>query len=185
MLFSAKINLETKAKKFGANLKKIENDYKNNSQEKQGILEEYESAINEIHESYMPIFAEIFQAKSDLSQYKNVIIVEQLKNKTDLKRANKQSKTKEKLLKKDIIQAAKDADIETIEQKTSELSGLKEGLTVAELENIRDVLKEKRKEVDEVEIALDNEYNKYLNEQQVSIDNANLLKSTQLAKIEK
>ncbi len=49
---STRANLEKQAKKFGANLKQIEEDYKNGNADKKGILEEYEACLNEINETY-------------------------------------------------------------------------------------------------------------------------------------
>ena len=109
------------AKKFGAKLEKIEQEYANQNADREGIVEEFEKRLAEASEEYDKILQDIMEKKAQFELDENGILLEQKRNKVKMAAENKEfAKTKQRL-EKEIVQALKSGDMSTLQQKTEEL----------------------------------------------------------------
>lgn len=93
------------AKKFGAKLEKIEQEYANQNADREGIVEEFEKRLAEASEEYDKILQDIMEKKAQFELDENGILLEQKRNKVKMAAENKEfAKTKQRL-EKEIVQA--------------------------------------------------------------------------------
>ena len=69
------------AKKFGAKLEKIEQEYANQNADREGIVEEFEKRLAEASEEYDKILQDIMEKKAQFELDENGILLEQKRNK--------------------------------------------------------------------------------------------------------
>ena len=182
---ATKNNLESQAKKFGANLKKIEEDYRNGNADKKGILEEYESSLTEINKTYETLMQDALERKSQLEADEQDIMLEQKQNKIETREARKEYARQEKTLKLEIMKATKEGDLETAQQKIEELQKLTENNPVNSLKVYNEELQTRRTEIRKLIEDVEKEYDQLMEDRKSEIDKVTEDKNNKLATIPK
>ena len=158
---STKTNLEQQAKKFGANLKQIEEDYRNGNIDKKGIIEEYKESLENINGVYQELMQDVLERKAQLEEDEQETMLEQKQNKIETKAARKEYERKEKTLRAEIVTATKEGNLETAQQKIQELQELTDNNPVNSLKAYNKELQERRTEIRKLIEDLEKEYDKF------------------------
>ena len=175
--------IQSQAKKFGVKLKESESLYTEINDSKTGILATYKESLEKINEHYKELLLEVTERKSKLEQDEQSIIISQGKNKADERTIKKEKKLQIKQLKKEIAQALKDEDTDTIEKKTKELKTIMDKPNYFTEKN-KD-LEKQRQSIQELIQACDEEYKKIVAERTSKINEAINSKDNQLIDLPK
>lgn len=144
---SAKENLEIQAKRFGANLKKIEEDYRNGNEDRKEILEEYESSLEEINDTYYDLMQDILEKKAQLEVDEQETMMGQKQNKIDTRKEQKNLQKQKRTLKAEIIRATKEGRLDDAQQKMTELQELTANNSVNSMKAFNEELQTRRDEL--------------------------------------
>jgi hypothetical protein len=178
-------NLEEQAKKFGANLKKVEEEYRSGSKEKKDILEEYEAALTEINENYQILMQDVLEKKSQLEADEQETMISESQINIDIKNAQKIFKKQDKAIRAEIVRAVKEGRLEDAQQKMDELKYLTENNPINILKAQKESFKATREELRTMIENLENEFEKILCERKAEIDKVSEEKNNKLALIPK
>ena len=128
-------NIEGKAKALGVSAKKMEAMYEASKDEKAGILEEYEKALESVRELYDDGFLDIMETSYGLYQEEEQeIMLKQKETQIKLKQAKKDLERLSKEKTKEIIQATKERKMDLAKEKIEELEHLSETHEANQLE---------------------------------------------------
>lgn len=182
---STRASLEEQAKKFGANLKQIEENYRNGNANKKWILEEYEESLSEINQAYEAQMQDALEKKAQLEADEQDTMLEQKQNKVEMDEAENEFASQEKALKDEIINAIEDGDLETAQQKMSELQELTANNPVNSLKAYNEELQTRRTEIRKLIEDIEKEYDKFMEDRKAEIDKVTEDKNNKLATIPK
>ncbi len=182
---SAKQSLESKAKKFGANIKKIEEDYINGSGDKKGILEEYETSLEEANDTYHRLMQDILEKKAQLEADEQETMMWQKYNKIGIKNVQKDSGRQEEELKAEIVKATKEGRIDDAKQKIAELQEITENNPVNSLKALNEEFQTRREELRKQIEECEKEFEKVSEERKAAINELTESKNNKLSKIPK
>ncbi len=155
-------NLKQQAKQCKVDLNKFTETYKKNSESKSGILEDYKQALDDVNSYYNSVFTNILEKKAQLEADEQDTILKQSETKNNLKEAKKQFPIQEKNLKNEIKKAVKEGDLDTAQEKLSELQELYENSPVDEYQTAYEGLDTRRKELRKAIEDCENEFNRAL-----------------------
>lgn len=173
------------AKKFGAKLEKIEQEYANQNADREGIVEEFEKRLAEASEEYDKILQDIMEKKAQFELDENGILLEQKRNKVKMAAENKEfAKTKQRL-EKEIVQALKSGDMSTLQQKTEELKSHIENNPTDISRAHAQELQARREEIKQVIESCKNEYEQIMAERKKMLEEISSNKNKQLMTIPK
>ena len=158
------------AKKFGAKLEKIEQEYANQNADREGIVEEFEKRLAEASEEYDKILQDIMEKKAQFELDENGILLEQKRNKVKMAAENKEfAKTKQRL-EKEIVQALKSGDMSTLQQKTEELKSHIENNPTDISRTHAQELQARREEIKQAIESCKNEYEQIMAERKKMLE---------------
>ena len=173
------------AKKFGAKLEKIEQEYANQNADREGIVEEFEKRLAEASEEYDKILQDIMEKKAQFELDENGILLEQKRNKVKMAAENKEfAKTKQRL-EKEIVQALKSGDMSTLQQKTEELKSHIENNPTDISRTHAQELQARREEIKQAIESCKNEYEQIMAERKKMLEEISSNKNKQLMTIPK
>ena len=173
------------AKKFGAKLEKIEQEYANQNADREGIVEEFEKRLVEASEEYDKILQDIMEKKAQFELDENGILLEQKRNKIKMAAENKEfAKTKQRL-EKEIVQALKSGDMSTLQQKTDELKKHIENNPTDISRAHAQELQARREEIKQAIESCKNEYEQIMAERKKMLEEISSNKNKQLMTIPK
>lgn len=182
---STKDQLEASAKRFGTNLKKIEDQYSKNNSEKKSILQQYETCLEMIDEMYDEPLQSILEEKSELESEEQFIMTEQKNVKINRKYVKKDYQKREAELKSDIRSALDSGDLELAQSKMNELKDYSVNNDYNYLKTYNVELQTRRTELRALIEQCEKQYESLINEKNSAIDNAIDSKDNNLALIEK
>ena len=178
-------NLKKQADQCKVDLKRFEEEYKKNSESRSGILEDYKKVLDDVNSQYESVLATILDKKAQLEADEQDAILEQHETKSDLKEDKKQLSIQEKKLKDEIMKATKEGDLETAQEKISELRNLVENSPVDKLqvqyEGLDVIRTELRKEIE----ACEKQFDKISEERKIVLDKIKEGRNVKLAEIPK
>ena len=166
------------AKKFGAKLEKIEQEYANQNADREGIVEEFEKRLAEASEEYDKILQDIMEKKAQFELDENGILLEQKRNKVKMAAENKE-------LEKEIVQALKSGDMSTLQQKTEELKSHIENNPTDISRTHAQELQARREEIKQAIESCKNEYEQIMAERKKMLEEISSNKNKQLMTIPK
>jgi len=173
------------AKKFGAKLEKIEQEYANKNADREGIVEEFEKRLAEASEEYDKILQDIMEKKAQFELDENGILLEQKRNKVKMAAENKEfAKTKQRL-EKEIVQTLKSGDMSTLQQKTEELKSHIENNPTDISRAHAQELQARREEIKQAIESCKNEYEQIMAERKKMLEEISSNKKKQLMTIPK
>ena len=182
---STKGQLEESAKRFGTNLKKIENQYSKNNSEKKSILQQYETCLEMIDEMYDQPLQSILEEKSELESEEQFIMSEQKNVKINRKYVKMEYQKKEAELKSEVKNALDSGDLELAQSKMDELKDYSVNNDYTFLKSYNVELQTRRTELRTLIEQCEKQYEALINEKNSAIDNAIDSKDNYLALIEK
>ena len=176
-------NLKKQAEQCKVDLKRFEEEYRKNSESRSGILEDYKKVLDDVNSQYESVLATILDKKAQLEADEQDAILEQHETKSDLKEDKKQLSIQEKKLKDEIMKATKEGDLETAQEKISELKQLVENSPVDKLqdEGLDVIRTELRKEIE----ACEKQFDEISEERKMVLDKIKEGKNVKLAEIPK
>ena len=182
---STKNQLEASAKRFGTNLKKIEDQYSKNSVEKKSILQQYETCLEMIDEMYDQPLQSVLEEKSELESEEQFIMSEQKNVKINRKYVKKEYQKREAELKSEVKNALDSGDLELAQSKMDELKDYSVNNDYTDLKAYNVELQTRRTELRALIEQCEKQYESLINEKNSAIDNAIDSKDNYLALIEK
>ena len=179
-------NIEGKAKALGVSAKKMEAMYEASKDEKAGILEEYEKALESVRELYDDGFLDIMETSYGLYQEEEQeIMLKQKETQIKLKQAKKELERLSKEKTKEIIQATKERKMDLAKEKIEELEHLSETHEANKLEETNVELQARREElrkmIEDAEKAMD----EHKEARKEAIEKLTMDRDNKLAKVSK
>lgn len=141
---SARDSLLAQAKRFGANFKKIDQDYKERSDGKRGILEDYEDSLDSINREYYSLMQQYANSIAFFESQELNVMMLQKQNNDELRVAQKKFKAQESSLTKKIFRARSEKDFDSAMKFVDELQELYENNPVIQLRTNAETLNSQR-----------------------------------------
>lgn len=178
-------NLKKQAEQCKVDLKRFEEEYKKNSESRSGILEDYKKVLDDVNSQYESVLATILDKKAQLEADEQDTILEQHETKSNLQEAKQQFSMQKKTLRAEIMKATKEGDLETAQEKLSELKQLVENSPVDKLQVKYEGLDVRRTELRKEIEACEQEFDKILEERKMVLDKIKEGRNVELAEIPK
>ncbi len=182
----ARENLEDKAKALGVSAKKMEEMYEASKDEKKGILEEYEEALETVSKIYDDGFLNIMETAYGLYQEQEQdTMIEEKETQIKLKQAKKDLARLIKEKKKEIIKATKEGNMDLAKEKIEELDYLSENHEANQLEETNLALQTRREELRKMIEDAEEAIEQHKEDRRKAIEEITIERDNKLAKVSK
>lgn len=178
-----KDNIQEKAKMYGKQAREMAENYANNKDSKNNVLQQYRESLEAIVKEYENAIQEVMKEGEFYQDKEEIAMIDELNLKDERREIKKSTEYKEQMqqekdLKREIKQALEQRDLTTVTSKTKELETLQEKnpllkceKKIEEAQQIRKSLKEAMKLCNQEIKVLQNNRDKSINEATVDKDN--------------
>ena len=178
-------NIERKAKEFGVNLRKIEEEYKKGKADKKELIEEYKDELFEINKKYQDLLEVVLNIKDDFEIREAGILHKLKETKIDISRAEKKFEKEKKILKTKSLEFLEKDNYSKAFKSVKKLEKLLTENPVDELKIRHRRLIELRKEVRKEIKECDKEYRELKEKRKEEIKRLTEVKNNYIAELPK